>query len=139
MIRSIRVVNQALGNRVPIKRSEFQVDTAAAFPEEDAEWIDSIFRDNHVKGSVRVVEGSSILAAWGITETEECAQRVPWIRSGNARPAVVHVQAKDIRACLEVQVGLEFMHGVVHPEIRSAPSGHAWNLGVGAEYAAIRP
>src|SRR5207244_4392129 len=64
---------------------------------------------------VRVIEWSSVLAARDITETEECAQRIPWIGSGNARPPVVHVQAEYICARLEIQVGLEFMHGVVQP------------------------
>ena len=114
---SSRVVNQHLCPGVPVNIEEFRVDASAAFPEEDAERINSVLRHDDVEGCVWVVCRISVLAARGIAETEQRAERVSRIRSGNTRPPVVHIQTEEVVSSLEIQVGSEFMHRIVQPEI----------------------
>src|SRR5207253_10472695 len=133
-----RVVDQDLGSSVPVNGKELRVDPAAAFPEEDAERINSVLRHNDIEGCVWIVCRISVLAARGIAETEQCAQRISRVRRGNTRPPVVHIQAEEIVSSLEIQVGSEFMHRIVQPEIRGAGTGHAGEIHVAVENAAIR-
>src|SRR5205814_8177016 len=77
-----RVVDQDLGSGVPVDGQKLQVNAAAAFPEKDAEGINSSVRHNDIEGRIRVVQRISILAARRIAETEHCPQRIPRIRSG---------------------------------------------------------
>ena len=133
-----RVVNQHLGSSVSVNGEEFHVDAAPAFPEQDAEGINSVLRHDDVERCVRVVGGTSVLASGTVAETEQSAQRVSGIRSGTTGPPVIHVEAEEISPRLQIEVGGEFIDGIVETEVGCSRAGQAGNLRVRIKDAAVR-